>query len=163
MIMMKINLIRTNAILRLLIVIPLSAALIIAVVSCSGSRKASKTHVEIAPPPPPPPPPPIEVFVVVEEMPQFPGGETALMKFITDNIRYPKAAKDKGIQGRVMIRFVVTANGNIDRVEVLKGVDPLLDQEAIRVIKMMPQWTPGRQGGKVVNVWYTIPVTFALS
>lgn len=166
--MMKINLIRTNAILRLLIVIPLLTALIIAIVSCSASRKASKTPTEMTPPPPPSPPPPpppapTEVFIIVEEMPQFPGGETALMKFIVDNIKYPEAARNKGIQGRVMLKFVVTANGNIDQVEVVRGVDPLLDQEAIRVIKMMPLWTPGRQGGKAVNVWYTIPVTFALN
>jgi TonB family protein len=179
MIMMKIKSTRTDAIMRMLIVIPLSAILIIAIASCSGSRKATKTKTEIAPPSPPPPPPPppppvqnktivkeeapIEVFTIVEEMPQFPGGDAAINKFIIDNLKYPQAAKDKGIQGKVMVKFVVTANGNVDQVELLKGVEPSLDNEAIRVVKMLPPLQPGKQGGKVVNVWYVIPIAFVLS
>ena len=152
---------KTNVILRLLIVIPLSAALILGVASCSASKKTAKTQKEITPPPPPPPPPE-EVFVVVEEMPVFPGGEKALMEFIYNNTVYPKESKDKNIQGRVIARFIVKADGSVGNVQLLHGVDPLLDAEAIRVINMLPKWQPGKQGGKPVNVWYSIPVTFSL-
>jgi protein TonB len=105
---------------------------------------------------------PVEVFVVVEEMPTFPGGETELMKFIYANIQYPDIAKENNIQGRVILRFCVTYKGGVDQVQVLKGVDPALDNEAVRVIKMLPAWKPGKQGGKPVNVWYSVPVTFQL-
>lgn len=105
---------------------------------------------------------PAEIFVVVEEMPSFPGGEKALMEFIYANIQYPEIAKENNIQGRVILRFCVTYKGAVDQVQVLKGVDPSLDQEAIRVIKMLPPWKPGKQGGKPVNVWYSVPVTFQL-
>ena len=105
---------------------------------------------------------PVEVFVVVEEMPAFPGGDIELMKFINSNIVYPEIAKENNIQGRVILRFCVTYKGAVDQVQVLKGVDPALDNEAIRVIKMLPAWKPGKQGGKPVNVWYSVPVTFQL-
>ncbi len=105
---------------------------------------------------------PVEVFVVVEEMPTFPGGETELMKFIYANIQYPDIAKENNIQGRVILRFCVTYKGGVDQVTILKGVDPALDNEAVRVIKMLPAWKPGKQGGKPVNVWYSVPVTFQL-
>jgi TonB family protein len=160
---------RTSAILRLLIVIPLSAVLIIAVASCAASRKAAKTQKEILPPPTPSPQVPIKkevpstVFVVVEEMPVFPGGDQALMEFIYKNVVYPKEAKDKNIQGRVITRFVVKADGSVGDIQVLKGVDPLLDSESIRVLKLLPKWQPGKQGGQPVNVWYSIPITFNLA
>jgi periplasmic protein TonB len=105
---------------------------------------------------------PTQVFVVVEEMPTFPGGEGELMKFINSNIVYPDIAKENNIQGRVILRFCVTYKGAVDQVTILKGVDPALDNEAIRVIKMLPTWKPGKQGGKPVNVWYSVPVTFQL-
>jgi len=105
---------------------------------------------------------PVEVFVVVEEMPTFPGGDAELMKFINSNIVYPEIAKENNIQGRVILRFCVTYKGAVDQVQVLKPVDPALDNEAIRVIKMLPPWKPGKQGGKPVNVWYSVPVTFQL-
>jgi protein TonB len=105
---------------------------------------------------------PVEVFVVVEEMPTFPGGDAELMKFINSNIVYPEIAKENNIQGRVILRFCVTYKGAVDQVTVLKQVDPALDNEAIRVIKMLPAWKPGKQGGKPVNVWYSVPVTFQL-
>lgn len=105
---------------------------------------------------------PQEVFVVVEEMPTFPGGEPALMQFINSNIQYPEIAKENNIQGRVILKFCVTYKGGVDQVQVLKGVDPSLDNEAIRVIKMLPAWKPGKQGGKPVNVWYNVPVVFQL-
>lgn len=105
---------------------------------------------------------PQEVFVVVEEMPSFPGGDTELFKFIYDNIKYPDVAKENNIQGKVILRFCVTYKGTVDQVSVVRGVDPLLDEEAIRVIKMLPLWKPGKQGGKPVNVWYSVPISFQL-
>lgn len=105
---------------------------------------------------------PTEVFVIVEEMPSFPGGDKALMEFIYSNIQYPEIAKENNIQGRVILRFCVTYKGAVDQVTVIKGVDPALDNEAIRVIKLLPPWKPGKQGGKPVNVWYSVPVTFQL-
>jgi protein TonB len=105
---------------------------------------------------------PQEVFVVVEEMPSFPGGDAELMKFIYANIVYPEIAKENNIQGRVVLKFCVTYKGTVDQVQVLKKVDPALDAEAVRVIKMLPAFKPGKQGGKAVNVWYNVPVTFQL-
>ena len=105
---------------------------------------------------------PTQVFVVVEEMPTFPGGDKAMMDFIYANIVYPEIAKENNIQGRVILKFCVTYKGTVDQVTILKGVDPALDNEAIRVIKMLPTWKPGKQGGKPVNVWYNVPVTFQL-
>ena len=105
---------------------------------------------------------PREVFVVVEEMPSFPGGDTELFKFIYDNIKYPELAKENSIQGKVILRFCVTYKGTVDQVSVVRGVDPSLDEEAIRVIKMLPLWKPGKQGGKPVNVWYSVPISFQL-
>ena len=106
---------------------------------------------------------PDEVFVVVEEMPHFPGGDEALMQNIISNVRYPAEAKVKGIQGRVILRFCVTNQGKTSKIGVLRGVDPSLDAEAIRVVKNLPDWQPGLQGGRPVNVWYALPVTFALN
>ncbi len=105
---------------------------------------------------------PQEVFVVVEEMPSFPGGDVELFKFIYDNIKYPELAKENNIQGKVILRFCVTYKGTVDQVSIVRGVDPLLDNEAIRVIKMLPLWKPGKQGGKPVNVWYSVPINFQL-
>jgi TonB family protein len=96
-----------------------------------------------------------EIFVVVEEMPQFPGEQEALMKYLSENIHYPKEAQEKGIQGRVICSFIVGKDGSITDVQIVQGVDPSLDEEAIRVIKSMPKWEPGRQKGKI-NVEYFI-------
>lgn len=103
-----------------------------------------------------------EIFTVVEEMPSFPGGLQELMKFISKEVKYPAEAQEKGIQGRVILSMVIDKEGNVNDIKVLRGVDPLLDNEAIRVIKSMPKWTPGKQKGKAVNVKYTIPVSFKL-
>jgi protein TonB len=105
---------------------------------------------------------PTEVFVVVEEMPAFPGGDKAMMEFIYANIQYPEIAKENNIQGRVILRFCVTYKGAVDQVQIIRGVDKSLDDEAVRVIKLLPAWKPGKQGGKPVNVWYSVPVTFQL-
>ena len=100
------------------------------------------------------------VFEVVEQMPEFPGGYQALMNYLTKNIQYPDAAVKADKQGRVVVRFVVRANGNVTDVSVISGVDPLLDAEAVRVVKAMPKWKPGMQDGKYVAVEYTLPVMF---
>jgi periplasmic protein TonB len=105
---------------------------------------------------------PTEVFVVVEEMPSFPGGDTEMMTFIYDNIKYPEIAKENNIQGRVILRFCVTYQGKVDQISILKGVDPALDAEAMRVVALLPTWKPGKQGGKPVNVWYSLPINFQL-
>jgi TonB family protein len=102
-------------------------------------------------------------FVVVEQMPSYPGGDVELLNFIKNNTRYPEAAKAKKIQGRVIVRFVVSTEGNAEGVSVLKGVDPLLDAEAIRVTSELAGFRPGKQGGKPVNVWYMAPVNFSLA
>ncbi len=102
------------------------------------------------------------VFQVVETMPSFPGGDMAMMKYMSDNIKYPVIAQENGIQGRVICQFVVNKDGSIVDVEVVRSVDPSLDKEAIRMIKSMPKWTPGKQRGKAVRVKYTLPVNFRL-
>ena len=102
-------------------------------------------------------------FYIVENMPQFPGKELGLRKFIAKNIIYPKDAREKNIKGKVYVRFLVTENGLIDKVSIAKGVDKTIDNEAMRVIKLTSgKWTPGEQKGEKVNVWYTIPINFAL-
>ncbi|MBF6628020.1 MAG: energy transducer TonB [Proteiniphilum sp.] len=117
---------------------------------------------------PPPPPKPKqeevteEIFVVVENQPEFPGGNTAMMKFLSDNIKYPVIAQENGIQGRVICNFVVERDGSITDVQVVRGVDPSLDREAVRVIQQMPRWKPGKQRGQAVRVRFTLPVVFRL-
>jgi protein TonB len=101
-------------------------------------------------------------FVVVEEMPMFPGGDAELLKYIGLNTVYPDIAKENNIQGRVIVRFCVTAKGGVSQVSILKGVDPELDKEAIRVVNTLPAFKPGKQGGKPVPVWYMVPITFTL-
>lgn len=106
--------------------------------------------------------PEAEPFVVVEEMPMFPGGETALLAYIAANTQYPEVAKENNIQGKVIVRFCVTSKGGVDKVSILKGVDPELDKEAIRVVQTLPAFKPGKQGGKPVPVWYMVPINFTL-
>ena len=107
-------------------------------------------------------PEPEKVFDMVEQMPQFPGGQTEMMQFISKNMKYPTIAQENGTQGRVICQFVVGADGRVRDVNVLRGVDPYLDKEAVRVIMSMPKWIPGKQNGKAVSVKYTIPVVFKL-
>ena len=103
-----------------------------------------------------------KVFDVVEEMPQFPGGPSALFEYLSKNIKYPVVAEENGVQGRVIVTFVVERDGSITDVKVVKSVDPSLDKEATRVVKSMPHWIPGKQNGSAVRVKYTVPVTFRL-
>jgi TonB family protein len=121
----------------------------------------SEVQKEIAAPPPPPSSDDV-VFMVVEKMPQFPGGDSELFKFLSQNIKYPVEAQKAGIQGRVICQFVVQKDGTISNVEVVRSVDPNLDAEAVRVIKAMPEWQPGEQRGKKVSVEYTLPINFKL-
>ena len=103
-----------------------------------------------------------QVFQSVEQMPVFPGGEAALMKFISDHVKYPQMAMENNIQGRVVVQFVVTKTGKVGEVKVLRARDPDLDKEAVRVVKSLPDFIPGKMNGQAVNVWYTLPVTFRL-
>jgi TonB family protein len=171
---------------KLILVLPVILLVLIIFSSCAAKKTISNTKTEIAPPPPPPPPPPPiqnsalkdnakviketvtdesdqEPFVVVEEMPMFPGGDPALLKYISENIRYPENAKKSNVQGKVIIRFCITAKGDVILVTVLRGVNPELDAEAVRVVSSLPAFKPGRQGGKDVPVWYMVPITYALS
>ena len=103
------------------------------------------------------------IFVVVESMPEFPGGQQALFKYLAENVKYPVIAQENGIQGRVICQFVVNKDGSIvDVVAVRSSGEPSLDKEAIRVIQSMPKWKPGKQRGKPVRVKYTVPVNFRL-
>ncbi len=102
------------------------------------------------------------IFIVVEQMPSFPGGQAALMKYLAEHIKYPELAKESGIQGRVFINFVVEPNGKIDHVKVLRGIGGGCDEEAVRVVKSMPKWIPGRQRGKPVRVSFNLPIKFTL-
>lgn len=104
-----------------------------------------------------------EVYDVVENLPSFPGGPQALLQWISENMQYPDAAKKAGIKGRVIVTFVVRSDGSITDARVIRGVDPSLDAEALRLINSMPKWTPGVQDGKAVNVRYNVPFSFKLS
>ena len=103
-----------------------------------------------------------KVFDVVEQMPSFPGGNDALMKFLQENVKYPVVAQENGVQGRVVVSFVVEKDGSITDVKVVRSVDPSLDKEATRVVKSMPRWIPGKQNGAAVRVKYNVPVSFRL-
>ena len=103
-----------------------------------------------------------EIYEYVEQMPIFPGGQEALFRFITKNLKYPLIAERNGIQGRVLVSFVITKEGIVTNVNIAKSADPSLNKEALRVIRMLPDWTPGRKDGKVVNVKFTVPVSFNL-
>ena len=103
-----------------------------------------------------------EIFTIVEEMPDFPGGQEALMKYLGSSTKYPAIAQENGIQGKVIVNFVINQNGEVTNVTVVRGVDPSLDKEAMRVVLAMPKWKPGKQRNKPVRVAYTVPVNFIL-
>ena len=102
------------------------------------------------------------IFDIVDVAPEYPGGINALMQYLSSNIKYPPAAAEQNIEGRVIVRFVVDKTGKVREVKIMQSIHPLLDQEAVRVIKAMPSWIPGEKDGKAVNVYYTLPVRFAL-
>ncbi len=101
-----------------------------------------------------------QVFYIVEEMPEFPGGEAALRNHIAKSIKYPQSVQENGTQGRVYVQFIVSADGSVRNVTIARGVDPILDQEALRVVSALPLWMPGKQRGKAVDVSYTVPINF---
>lgn len=103
-----------------------------------------------------------EIFTIVQEMPEYPGGVPALMKFINENLNYPQEAVQNNIQGKVILKFVVNTDGTAGRIEITRGIDPLLDNEAARVVKSLPKFKPGKQRGVPVLVWFVLPVTFKL-
>jgi periplasmic protein TonB len=103
-----------------------------------------------------------EIFIKVEEDPVFPGGSQALLKYIADNTIYPAEAVDNNIQGKVIVKFAVWSDGSVRKIEAMRPVNPLLDAEAIRVVSTLPQWKPGKQNGKPVPVWFSVPVTFQM-
>lgn len=103
-----------------------------------------------------------DVYLIVDKMPSFPGGDDGLRKYLAQNIKYPLEAQEEGVQGRVFVKFVIEADGSISHVKVARPFDPYLDWEAVRVVKSMPNWTPGKQDGKAVRVSYTVPINFVL-
>ena len=103
-----------------------------------------------------------KVYDVVEEMPSFPGGQEALMSYLSNNIEYPIEAQEKGVEGRVLVNFIIEEDGSISQANVVRSVNPSLDHEAQRVVKSMPRWNPGKQNGKYVRVKYTVPIVFRL-
>ena len=103
------------------------------------------------------------LFSVVEVMPQYPGGQIAMLKYIMENIKYPEQAMKKGIQGRVVVSFIVEKDGRVSNVRLLRSVESSLDKEAVRVVKSMPKWSPGKQNGKPVRVRFNVPVMFKLN
>lgn len=119
-------------------------------VTLSINAQSEATHVEE------------KVYDVVEEMPQFPGGPSALFEYLFNNLQYPVVAEENGVQGRVIVTFIVEKDGSISNAKVVKAVDPSLDKEAIRLVESMPNWIPGKQNGEPVRVKYTVPVTFRL-
>lgn len=99
-----------------------------------------------------------DIFVTVEQMPQFPGGEMEMHKFINENLKYPKISQEEALQGRVTIRFIVTKTGEISDITVVRSIASSFDQEVVRVVKAMPKWIPGKQDGKEVDVYFTLPI-----
>jgi TonB family protein len=170
MIMMTKKRSKAMANLKLLLVLPVIAAVLLFISSCNQSSKSPENSTEVAPPPPPPPPPPAgdissdAPLESADEMPVFKGGDAALLDFIIKNTKYPEGAKTKGTQGKVIVRFAVEADGSVDKVSILKGVDPELDQEALRVVSSLPDFEkPGIKDARNVAVWYMIPISFALN
>jgi protein TonB len=105
---------------------------------------------------------PREIFTIVEQMPEFPGGQAALNRFLAKNLRYPKSASKNNIEGRVIARFVIETDGSISNPEIVRSLDADCDKETLRVINKMPRWNPGRQNGVAAAVYYTLPVSFKL-
>ncbi len=136
----------------------------------NGQDKPAKNESESIEMPPPPPPPleneNIEILpalTIVEEMPQFPGGEEALYKYLVENLTYPQTAKEKGIQGKVWITFVVEKDGSITDVRIMRDIGGGCGEEAMRVVRNMPKWKPGKQNGVLVRVQFNLPVSFTLT
>ena len=158
----------TNPLFRSLILLPLAFFSIAAIISCSNTENGTKGMPDAPPPPPPPPPPPVEavtdsVYVNVDEMPVFKGGDVGLLKYIADNTSYPRDAKEKNIQGKVVVRFVVEKDGTVSDVAVIKSAEPSLDAAAVKVVESLPKFeTPAKIKGLPVKVHYMVPISFTL-
>lgn len=150
--------------LKISLVLPLIAITIIAFSSCGNNKNSDSPLAEVAPPPPPPPVPVSDsVFTQVDELPVFQGGDTALLGYIARNTVYPEKAKLEKIEGKIVVKLVVRKDCSVSHVEILKGVNPLLDAEAVRVVSTLPKFLkPGIKDGAPVDVNYMIPITFAL-
>ena len=130
-----------------------------------GTPSQSQARPVVETPEPETPTKPItdnKIYTAVDQMPEFPGGQATFINFISSNLRYPAAAAENNIQGKVYVKFVVTSTGKVDKVQIARSVDKALDQEALRVCRMLPDFIPGRLYGQPVNVWYTAPVTFKI-
>jgi len=150
-------------------VLTVSAVLITTLPSCSRSRQGITGLSGLEPPPLPPPPPKAPSMAgsdttwdMIDQIPMFPGGEELLSKHIARNIKYPEAAKEKGIQGKVVVKFRITSRGNVNGYEITRSVSPELDAEAIRVVKTITRFEPPIVDGKPVSAWYYLPITFTL-
>jgi protein TonB len=157
---------RLFSIIRSVILLPLMIISIAALTSCGKSQNGA-TGIPEAPPPPPPPPPPAAsadtVFVNVDEMPVFTGGAEGLLNYIAKNTKYPEEAKAKGIQGKVIVRFVVEKDGTVSTASIVKGAEATLDAEAVRVVSTLPKFeTPAKVAGSPVRVHYMVPISFNL-
>jgi periplasmic protein TonB len=146
--------------LKLLLVLPVFAVAIVTMISCGQSKNQDTGLNELVPPVPPPPE---NIFEVVDELPQFKGGDAGLLKYIADSTRYPEQAVLNNITGRVIVKLVVEKDCSVSNVEIEKGADSLLEAEAIRVVSSLPRFEkPGKKGGEAVRVRYMVPITFAL-
>lgn len=153
-------------IFKIFMVVPI-VIMLLAGYSCNNSKKTEPALPEVAPPPPPPPVPADivqdSVYKTVDLMPVFPGGNPALLKLISQTAIYPDAAKSKGIQGKIMVQFVIDPEGNVGGAKIVKGAHPLLDEEALRVVQKLPKFEPGYKDGKAVSVYYMVPINFNLN
>jgi len=145
---------------------------LLAILVCHQLSLQSQTT-EVPPPPPPPPPPHMidgepdtssgkKIYTFVEQQPEFPGGQKAMMTYLSKNIHYPRDARDNGIEGKVFAKFIVTETGNVEKITIIRGVCPSIDSTVLAVLKGMPKWEPGMQSGEPVSVYYTLPVHFSL-
>jgi len=163
---------------KLYMVLTITAIFLIMSYSCSENAKSTADPMEeIIPPSPPPPPPPPDApppspytvengdttWIEVDEMPEFSGGEVALLNFIANAAKYPSSAKDKGIQGRVVVSFIVNEDGKVSKAKIVEGIGPEIDAEALRVINSLPSFEkPGIRDGEPVPVYYMVPISFTL-
>jgi periplasmic protein TonB len=149
--------------LKLFVTFLVFAAVMVTFSACGKNKNSVASSTEIKPSSPPATGQKDgDAYLNVDEMPVFPGGDEALLKFIAENTHYPEQAKANSIQGRVIVRFMVKADGTVSDVSIMKSIDPLLDNESIRVVSLLPKFTPGKLNGVSVPVWYMVPITYAL-
>jgi TonB family protein len=150
--------------IKVLIIIPVIVLSVIAIASCGRTKNNGTTFSEQVPPPPPSPVLSDSVFAKVDELPVFQGGNPELIKFISNNMKYPEEAKKKNIQGKVLVKFVVEKDCSVSKVEIAQSINALLDAEALRVVSLLPKFEkPGIQAGSPVRVQFYLPITFALN